>query len=256
MTLNNNFGRWLTSSLLTACVLLGSSFSAGGGATEKTTKNATTHDPRRDMISVLAAAGPHPSLGDQAGVFDRFVGTWDLDCVLYGADGTVTRFSGAWIFGWVLDGLVMQDVLIEGDPKTGRKLGTTVRFYNTQSRQWRVTWIPPWSGNVVALRGGAEGDRIVLLGQDVDGSMLRWSFNDIQANSFLWRGETSADGGTTWRTEQKMVLKRRAPTSASLNDSSLLAVANVSQQRGPFSAISSERLSQNHKQQGIFGVTR
>lgn len=59
------------------------------------------------------------------------------------------------------------------------------------------------------LRGGTEGDRIVLLGQDVDGSALRWSFNDIQQNSFSWRGEISADGGKTWRTEQEMMLKRR-----------------------------------------------
>jgi hypothetical protein len=74
-------------------------------------------------------------------------------------------------------------------------------------------WIPPASGKVIALRGGTEGKRIVLFGQDVNGSTLRWSFNDIQQNSFSWRGEISADEGKTWRTEQEMILKRRTPMS-------------------------------------------
>jgi hypothetical protein len=60
----------------------------------------------------------------------------------------------------------------------------------------------------LVLHGGADGERIVLLGTDVDGAKLRWTFNDIRPDSFLWRGETSPDGGTTWRTEQVMHLKR------------------------------------------------
>jgi hypothetical protein len=52
------------------------------------------------------------------------------------------------------------------------------------------------------------------LGDDVDGSKLRWSFNHIKVGSFLWRGETSADGGKTWRIEQEMRLNRRSPNSS------------------------------------------
>jgi hypothetical protein len=33
---------------------------------------------RLDMVTALEAVGPHPSLGDQAKVFGRFVGTWDV----------------------------------------------------------------------------------------------------------------------------------------------------------------------------------
>ena len=171
--------------------------------------NDSTH-----MIKSLRASGPHASLGARAQLFDRFVGTWDLDCVFYSKEGKTNRFRGAWMFDWVLDGLVVQDVLIEGDKESGRKLGTTIRFYDAAASQWRIVWIPPLSGNVIALRGGAAGDRIVLLGDDVDGSKLRWSFNDIKVDSFLWRGETSADGGRTWRIEQEMHLKRRSPNSS------------------------------------------
>jgi len=47
------------------------------GATGANPMQTTSPDLRRDMITALPAAGPHPSLGDQARVFDRFVGTWD-----------------------------------------------------------------------------------------------------------------------------------------------------------------------------------
>ena len=63
------------------------------------------------------------------------------------------------------------------------------------------------------LKGGAVGDRVVFEGVDGDGSPFRWSFNDIHRDSFLWRGEISADGGKTWRLEQEMRLKRRDPIS-------------------------------------------
>ena len=164
--------------------------------------------PGTEMIRELASRGPHASLGAEAQTFDRFVGVWDLDCDLYGAEGKTTHFRGSWIFGWVLDGRIMQDVLIEGDALSRR--GTTVRFYDAKVKEWRIVWIPPLSGNVITLKGGAVGGRIVLLGRDVNGSMLRWSFNDIQADSFLWRGESSSDEGKTWRTEQVMRLRRRA----------------------------------------------
>jgi hypothetical protein len=168
---------------------------------------------RTEMIRALSAKGPHNNLGQHAQLFDRFVGTWDLDCVYFDAEARTSGFRGDWTFGWVLDGLVIQDVLIEGDKQLRSKLGTTIRFFEARSGQWRVVWIPPLSGNVITLTGGAVGDRIVLLGQDVDGSKLRWSFNEIRADSFLWRGETSADGGKTWRIEQEMRLKRRPPTA-------------------------------------------
>lgn len=167
-------------------------------------------DHGADMIQSLGSTGPHASLGTEARLFDRFVGTWDLHCDLFPVDGKPSTFDGQWLFGWALDGRLVQDVLIEGS----RRRGTTVRFYDEKSHDWRVVWIPPRSGNVVSLRGGAEGDRIVLLGKDVDGSSLRWSFNDIRPDSFLWRGETSSDGGRTWRTEQVMRLKRRTITQA------------------------------------------
>ncbi len=169
------------------------------------------------MIEALSARGPHPSLAEEARTFDRFVGTWEFDCELYAADGGVTRFPGEWIFGWILDGRAMQDVwhgYLRGRQPGQCGVGTSVRFYDTRHALWRVVFVAPNSGNILILKGGTVGNRIVLEGPDVDGSMLRWSFNEIKADSFLWLGETSNNGGQTWRVEQVMQLRRPSADQA------------------------------------------
>ena len=167
------------------------------------------------MIAALGARDPHPSLGENARVFDQFVGTWDVHCVFYAVDGTKSEFRGEWIFGWILDGRLMQDVL-SGYPKDlpspsseDRRCGTSLRFFDPKAGQWNVCWFGSRNGFVLTVRGGAVDGRIVLHGDDSDGALMRWSFNDIQPGSFLWRGEKSGDRGKTWRVEQEMFLQRR-----------------------------------------------
>lgn len=190
---------------------------AAGGAEQTeapAAKAATTSpDPRRDMIAALPALGPHASLREQAEVFDRFVGTWDCDFAIFSENGNVNRFSGQVLFGWILDGHAMQDIWI-GYPKADsggeRDIGTTLRFFDKSSGTWRVVFVAAAYGYMIQLEGGAEGDRIVLRGKDVDGSSLRWSFNDIRADSFVWCGESSHDGGKTWWLQEEHHMKRRA----------------------------------------------
>src|ERR1044071_4099848 len=184
-------------------------------------------DPRLDMIRMLGSASPSPSLGSEAQLFDRFVGAWDLDCTFYDPKGNRSRLVGEWRFGWALDGKLEQDVIIEhhGNERIAR--GTTLRFYDGKVGKWRIVWIAPPTGNVAKLAGRAVDDRIVLEGVDVDGSRFRWSFNDIQPNSFLWKGEISEAGGKNWRLEQEMHLARQT-VAAAQKPNSVLAFERLS----------------------------
>lgn len=167
------------------------------------------------MIDALGASGPHTSLGADARLFDQFVGSWELDCVFTAADGQQSRTGGEWHFGWILAGRALQDVLFFYPPDQRPRYpadlqgGTTVRLFDPKARQWLVSWFGAVGGFAIHLRGGAVDERIVLDGRDVDASALRWSFNDIGPDAFRWLGETSADGGNTWRVEQEMRLRRR-----------------------------------------------
>ena len=205
--------RLMAAALAAASILCGVVTNAGEGAQADATRSATGRDSRRDMITALPSLGPHRSLGEEARLFDRLVGTWDCDYSFHAQDGTVSHSSGELKFGWIIDGRALQDIWI-GYPKDGskdeRSIGTSVRFFDTKAKIWRVVWVAPANGLLITLQGGAEGSRIVLRGQDSDGSSLRWSFNDIQADSFVWRGEKSRDGGKSWRLEEEHQMKRRS----------------------------------------------
>lgn len=195
----------------TACILLVAVQRAG--ATGDVEGPA---DSRQQMIAVLASPGPHVSLGEQARVWDRFIGTWDCDFGFLLENGSVRHAPGELEFGWVLDGRAIQDLWITypRDGETERGIGTSIRFFDDKSKSWRVVFVSPKYGAVLTVQGGVEGDRIVLRGRDEEGAMLRWSFNDIQADSFTWRGETSRDGGKTWRLEEEHRMRRRLPHTA------------------------------------------
>ena len=183
-------------------------------------EKVAAHDPRRDMITALPAFAPHPSLGDQSQVFGRFVGTWDANYTNYTENGGVTHYSGEVILGWIIDGHATQDIFSAYPTKTGaeRSLGTTLRYYDTKNKQWCIVFIAPIFNSVTVMRGGVVGDRIVLLGKDDEGNSLRWSFNDIEPDSFTWRGEISRDSGKTWFLQEEHHMKRRSTSSALANN--------------------------------------
>ncbi|HSE39412.1 MAG TPA: hypothetical protein VLH08_01490 [Acidobacteriota bacterium] len=169
------------------------------------------HDSGEAMLRTLAATGPNSSLGDQAEVFNGFIGTWDCDYSFHTADGKISHQSGELMFGWVLDGLAVQDIWISYPKSAGkeRSIGTSVRFFDTKAKIWKVVFVNPAFGSAINVEGGVVGDRIVLRGKDIDGAEIRWSFNDIKPGSFTWRGEKSRDNGKTWVLEEEHRMTRR-----------------------------------------------
>jgi len=210
--MKNLFG-WKAFPTLRACAVAALALASLSVARETVADpNAATRGISSEMLSALAANGPRPTDAAGSRTFDRVIGDWEFDCTIYPDEGKSYDFDGEWKFDWILDGAAIQDVWIgyqEGRSPGQRHMGTTLRFFDPQVGQWRVIFIVPRSGKIIQLQGGAQDDRIVLNGVDVTGAGLRWSFNDIKPDSFLWRGETSYDGGKTWRTEQIMKLRRK-----------------------------------------------
>ena len=75
--------RWLAAAA-TGAAVLGGAQSVGDEARTSTRRA----DPRGDMVAVLPAQAPHPSLGHHADLFGRFVGTWDADYSFIAQDGS------------------------------------------------------------------------------------------------------------------------------------------------------------------------
>jgi hypothetical protein len=174
------------------------------------------------MSAFLAALGADGPSADRAGKMDlygRFIGSWDLDVRQFADDGSERRRAGEWHFGWVLEGRAIQDAWIVPPRGEGRRgdatakinsYGTTLRVYDPDIDAWRIQWTDPVTRSFLQMIGRAEGDDIVQTGTRPGGHSLRWSFRSIMPNSFLWRGELSADGGASWRVNTEFTARRKS----------------------------------------------
>jgi len=160
------------------------------------------------FLAALGADGPAADRAGKMDLYGRFVGSWDLDVRQFAEDGAERWRGGEWHFGWVLEGHAIQDVWIvppRGAQRAGdaaanvNSYGTTLRIYNPRIDAWHVQWSDPVTQNILQMVGRAEGADIVQLGVAADGRLIRWRFLEIEAASFLWRGETSSDQGASWR---------------------------------------------------------
>ncbi len=169
------------------------------------------------MLEALAASGPYPEHADKLRLFGQLVGSWDIEARYFTPDGMVTQERrGEWHFGWALDGRAIQDVIISPpraeQRQTGapfHEYGTTVRFYDPRLDAWQVTFVAPIFGGIVNLIARPASDGIVLEGRAPDGKRYRWTFSEITADAFRWRGYWSVDEGQTWVLDEEMHARRR-----------------------------------------------
>ena len=82
--------------------------------------------------------------------------------------------------------------------------GTTLRCYDPRLDRWNVTWFAADEGRTAWLHARADPDGAVL--EEVGGRM-RWSFRDVAADRFTWRGEIRGRSG--WTLAEVMRAERR-----------------------------------------------
>ena len=93
--------------------------------------------------------------------------------------------------------------------QTFNSYGTTLRVYDPDIDAWRIQWSDPVTRNFLQMIGRAQGDDIVQLGTRPTANWRAGVSRNIAADSFLWRGEVSADEGTSWRVVTEFTAKRK-----------------------------------------------
>jgi hypothetical protein len=167
------------------------------------------------FIDRLAAAGPHPSLGAHSDTYGRIIGGWAGELSRYQDGKSVARASVEAHFAWVLEGRAVQDVWItpagaDRGASSGAGLdwyGTTLRVFDPSTNAWNTTWTDPASQLRIELVGRRQGDDIVQVGTR-GGRPIRWTFSEISANAFTWRGHILNFDGVTWALEVEMKFQR------------------------------------------------
>jgi len=168
------------------------------------------------LVDALHADHPAADRADKMGLYGWLIGRWTIDAIYHLNEGTIRRSRGEIHAGWVLEGRALHDVWIvrardaqrADPPGPGDFYGTTLRVYDPKLDAWHILWSDPLNQVYRQQIGRAHGDDIVQDGTDETGAPVRWSFTEITPNSFRWRGERSADGGTTFRLLVEFLARR------------------------------------------------
>lgn len=198
--------RRLLASLLLPSLSCGICFAASAGVAA-----APAAKPGLDIATALGATGPNPSLGDQAKVLGRLVGTWNVQYTDFMKDGTTLHRTGKFVVGWIMDGRALQDLWIvdRWGKHKDREVYSDVLYFDGKSRTWHAIFVDPQIGSVATFTASkVESDRLMLESRDLDSGETRWSFNDIRSDSFIWRDQGSSDGGKTWKLRSEYHMER------------------------------------------------
>ena len=172
------------------------------------------------LVEALFSDGPAADRTEKMGLYGWLVGDWEMESVHHHADGSSRKGRGEIHFGWALQGRAIQDVWRiparnpdgPDDPSKSLMYGTTLRIYDPGIDAWHILWSDPVKQYYSRQIGRADGADIVQQGTDDNGTLARWRFTEIKANSFHWLGERSADGGATWRLEVEFFNRRTGST--------------------------------------------
>ena len=137
-------------------------------------------------------------------LYGWLIGSWEMDAVTFGEDGTQNKGRGEIHFDWVLEDRAIQDVWI----LPGIFYGTTLRIFDPGLDAWHILWSDPLKQVYTRQIGRRRGNDIVQEGSDDTGARVRWSFTEITPDSFRWLGERSADGGPTFRLLVEFLARR------------------------------------------------
>jgi hypothetical protein len=151
------------------------------------------------LASSLPSDGPHPSLGHHAETYGRFIGSWAGEYKLFTLGGTKLGRSKV-SFGWVLEGRAIQDCgwAIEGLSETDTDgPGSTLRIFDPDIKAWRIIFVDPVHHRHNEMVGRRVGDDVIQQGYYHD-RVIKWTFGEVTAASFTWRGYHLADDGEKW----------------------------------------------------------
>jgi hypothetical protein len=158
------------------------------------------------FIQALIAPSRHESIPADMDIYAPFLGDWKITGTEYLEKDQPHAVTVEVNFARALEGRAIQDIWSWVGSNRGS--GTTLRVYDPDERVWRVTWIDPVRCARAQLDARKVGADIVQIGANAKGVPRRWTFSDIRADSFTWRGEHSDDGGQTWQLNAEYFAQR------------------------------------------------
>lgn len=169
------------------------------------------------LAGLAHAAQPNPDAPAELKHWDKMIGKWRTTEEGLKPDGSGWQASNGadWHFYHTLNGWAVQDEYYsppldtEVDDPNKRQMGTNIRIFDPESKQWIMAWATKAGKRVDIYTATSTDNKIVMLGRPGNtGKYRRITFFDMQENSFEWTLEFSDDGETGWMTVYKIHGKR------------------------------------------------
>ena len=169
-----------------------------------------------EFLAALYSDEANPEIRENQNLFGQFVGEWEFEWFGYEPNKEAEYETGEWIFSWVLDGRVIQDLwIIPGRDRRNLKnvpkgeYGTTLRSFNENTKTWDIIWMGPIKNRTFTFEAKMIGNEIVMNETSSNDVKMKWIISKIEQNSFHWRSILSDDNGETWKLVQEMNVKRK-----------------------------------------------
>jgi hypothetical protein len=159
------------------------------------------------FFEALPSSNRAPELSHKDDLFGYLIGSWELEAVLYGANGQIQTSKGELHASRVLEGRAIHDLFIfprradrgSGTPTHGDRYATTIRTLDRTLNAWRVYFINPVADETSAqLIAQRVGNDIAMEGKLRDATSIRWRYTAITANSFHCTAEKLQQDGSCW----------------------------------------------------------
>lgn len=143
----------------------------------------------------------NPDAPKETAQFGQLAGIWNAEQTSRNKDGTWSEKTtdAEWRWYYILDGHAIQDDWYSPDStNTLQWVGTNIRIYNPDEKQWHMAWIDKTNRRLATFTATLEHDEIIMQGTNAKGRKIRNIFSDISAESFNWTQQWTLDGGKSW----------------------------------------------------------
>ena len=157
----------------------------------------------------------NPDAPPETAQFGQLAGVWSASQQSRHPDGSWSDpIEGSeWRFYYILDGHAIQDDWISLSPEGSDLppfLGTNIRIYNPNSKQWEIAWFDTGRRTMAHYTAKAAGDSIIMTGTESSGRKARNTFHSITDDTFYWRKEWTFDEGQSWTEVARIVCRRKS----------------------------------------------
>ena len=165
------------------------------------------------LVSRAEGAGIPP----EHDYYGWLLGEWDFDWYYGRGTAAERKIPGEWLFAWIIEGKVLQDVFICPSREVRKSLpllpaeaeyGTALRVYQEKKQAWTVVYTNGQGVSHFSVEKDNDGN--IIQERVRPDLIMRWMFSEITRDSFHWTSQFSRDQGQTWNMVAELFARRRA----------------------------------------------